>query len=135
MTEMDRRIMAQTAFKVAGWIHAAEVTGGAEPDIGHLAKMAKEIATGMKLLSGESSGGPSTAEAGGPPTTPGPSVGDRDRPSSPAPSCPKCNEPMEFNQKSVGTNKPTWRCSQRGRFVLESKSWTGCDGVRWEDAA
>ncbi len=141
MTEMDRRIMAQTAFKVAGWIHAAEVNGGAEPDIAHLSKMAKEIATGMKLLSGESSGSPSAGQAGGPSPQRGPSAGAVP-PAASAPSCPKCNEPMEPNKNWTGLgDRPghkksesiKWRCSQRGRFVKD-KGWSGCDGVKWEDA-
>ncbi len=133
--------MAQTAFKVAGWIHAAEVQTGAMADLEHLAKMAKEIATGMKFLSGETAG-PSSAQAGGSSPQPSTSTGVSS-PGAPVPSCPKCNESMEHNPKWTGmgdqpghkkTESIKWRCSMRGRFAPD-KGWSGCDGVKWEDAA
>ncbi len=135
----DRRIMAQTAFKVAGWIHAAEVQTGAMADLEHLAKMAKEIATGMKLLSGETAG-PSSAQAGGSSPQRSPSTGVSS-PGAPVPSCPKCNEAMEANPKWTGlgnyvghaaSESVKWRCSQRGRFVKD-KGWEGCRGAKYED--
>ncbi len=132
--DRTREIMAQTAFKCASWLHAAEVHTGSVPDTDHLYEMARKIANGMFKLAAGAAFNPQ--QAGGPPRqvprVEGPEVATQ-RP--PTPSCPRCNEPMEFNQKSVGTNKPTWRCSQRGKFILDSKKWTGCDGVRWEDAA
>jgi hypothetical protein len=43
---------------------------------------------------------------------------------------------MEVNKSWTGYDKkPKWRCSQRGKFNLESKKWSGCDGAKWGDAA
>ncbi len=132
MEDRTKEIMAQTAYKCASWIHAAEVTGGANPDTEYLFDMARKIANGMFKLAGS----PSAGQAGGPTPQQGPRTEGARSPSSPSvPSCPRCNEPMEYNPKWTGYDKkPKWRCSQRGRFVPD-KGWSGCDGAKWEDAA
>lgn len=132
MDEKSRSILAQVAYKCASWIHAAEVQTGATPDPDYLHSMARNIANGIVKL-----GGPSS-ETGGT----SPSAGGRSGKSdSPAPSCPRCNEPMEFNEKWTGlgnveghkkSESIKWRCSQRGRYIKD-KGWSGCDGVKWAD--
>ncbi len=134
LEQRDRLIVSQTAYECAAWIHAAEVQGGAEPDLEHLFALARQVANGMIKLAGS----PSAGQAGG--------VSPRVEGSSPrspsAPSCPKCDAPLEQNKDWTGLgNQPghkktesiKWRCSQRGRFVKGS-GWEGCDGVRWQDA-
>ncbi len=130
LDQKDKLIVSQTAYKCASWLHAAEVSSGASPDTDHLFNLARTIANGMIKLSGS----PSAGQAGGPTPQQGPRAGEN--PShSPAPSCPRCNEPMELNPKWTGYDKkPKWRCSQRGKFVPD-KGWSGCDGAKWEDAA
>ncbi len=138
LDQKDKLIVSQTAYKCASWLHAAEVSSGASPDTDHLFNLARTIANGMIKLSGS----PSAGQAGGPTPQQGPRAGEN--PShSPAPSCPRCNEPMEPNKNWTGLGNQEghkksesikYRCSQRGRFVPD-KGWSGCDGVKWEDAA
>ncbi len=132
MDASERLIVAQTAYKCASWLHAAAVQGGAEPDLDHLYELARKVANGMVKVAGS----PSAGQAGGPSPQPGPSAEGAGSPPSPSvPSCPRCNEPMEYNPKWTGVdNKPKWRCSQRGKFIKD-KGWSGCDGAKWEDAA
>ena len=134
MDDKSKEIMARTAYKCASWLHAAEVQTGAMTDPEHLYELARKIANGMFKLSGS----PSAGEAGGARPRAGVSTPQLD---SPAPSCPRCNEPMEFNKNWTGLgNQPghkksesiKWRCSQRGRYIKD-QGWSGCDGVKWAD--
>ncbi len=141
MDTKDFQIMAQTAYKVAGWIHSAEINTGASFDEDYLHNMARTIATGMKKLAGS----PSAGQAGG--STPQPSPRAEGsamtgHPGSPsAPSCPRCDAPMDLNNNWTGlgdyeghkaSESIEWRCSQRGKYI-KNQGWEGCDGARWRD--
>ena len=124
MDDKERRIVAECAYKISAHIHVVEMQDGASYDPDLLFVRAKRIANDIIKLSDS----PSAGEAGGT----RPSVGGAPD-TSPTPSCPKCNEPMEFNKSWTGYDKkPKWRCSQRGKFIKD-KGWTGCEGARWED--
>lgn len=136
MDQRERLIVAQTAYKCAAWIHAAEVQGGGVPDTDHLFEMARKVANGMIKLSGA----PSAPGVAGGSSPASPSAGAH---AASVPSCPRCNEPMEPNANWTGlgnveghkqSESIKWRCSQRGKFIKD-RGWTGCDGVKWEDRA
>ncbi len=134
MDDKSKSIIAQTAYKCASWIHAAEVQTGASPDLEYLQEMARTIANGMVKIGGvQTADSPASGGGGGAHT-------EHSSPSS-RPSCPKCNEFMDLNQKWTGlgdyeghnaSESIRWRCSMRGRFV-KGKGWEGCDGAKWED--
>ncbi len=138
MDDRTKEIMAQTAYKCASWLHAAEVQTGAMVDPDHLHDLARKVANGMFKLAG-----PSSAQAGGSNPQRSPRAEGVLHQAPSVPSCPKCNEPMEPNKNWTGlgdqpghkrSESIKWRCSMRGRFVKD-KGWSGCDGVVWEDAA
>ncbi len=129
--EKSKSIIAQTAYKCASWIHAAEVQTGASPDLDYLQEMARTIANGMVKI-----GGVQTADSSG-----GGGGAHTEHSPSSRPSCPRCNEPMEPNKNWTGlgnveghkkSESIKYRCSQRGMFVKD-RGWSGCDGVKWED--
>lgn len=134
MDDKERRIVAECAYKISAHIHVVEMQDGASYDPDLLFVRAKRIANDIIKLSGS----PSAGEAGGTRPRAGVSTPQLD---SPAPSCPRCNEPMEFNKNWTGLgNQPghkksesiKWRCSQRGRYIKD-QGWSGCDGVKWQD--
>ncbi len=136
MDDKERRIVAEMAYKAAVQLHV----NGCGFDRETLYETARLIANDVIKIAG----GPSIGQAGGSTPQRSPSTeGIRPSPSPSVPSCPKCNEPMEHNPKWTGlgdqpghkkTESIKWRCSMRGRFVPD-KGWSGCDGVKWEDAA
>lgn len=46
-----------------------------------------------------------------------------------SPACPTCSSPMQ----RMKSGKGGWRCSKAGRYFPRTYSWSGCNGVIWDD--